>query len=92
MPEVNTDDCKDIEEYYARQRAREFAGRFYREHGLPKARLYCAVLNRSSKLQRGGKSGGLERYDEGRSILQVHRVINFDDDFSYFLNAFCSDY
>jgi hypothetical protein len=36
MPEVNADDCTDVEEYYGRQRARDFARRFYREHGLPK--------------------------------------------------------
>src|SRR6516162_9912476 len=35
MPEVNIDECTDIEQYYAEQRARNFARRFCREHGLP---------------------------------------------------------
>jgi hypothetical protein len=35
MPEVNIDECTDIEQYYAEQRARNFARRFYRERGLP---------------------------------------------------------
>ena len=35
MPEVNIDECTDIEQYYAEQRARNFARRFYREHAYP---------------------------------------------------------